>query len=44
MTEEEYLDKLVRIYDLMDALFATPEGLELDRLVDEVRDYEAMNG
>jgi len=43
MTEEEYLDKLVRIYDLMDALLGTPEGLELDRLVDEVRAYEAMN-
>jgi hypothetical protein len=40
MTYEEHLENLLRIYDLMSAKEGTPEGEELDKLVDAVMAYE----
>ncbi len=39
-TEQEYYEVLLKINELFDALPATSEGEELDRLVKLIEDYE----
>jgi len=39
-TEKDYEAALTRIYELMDAELGSPEGVELDVLVDLVELYE----
>ena len=42
-TEHDYEAALARVDELMDAEFGTPEGEELDVLVDMVEAYESVH-